>query len=88
MRAERVEAGVLQRSAGPHWLPTKGGVRRGDGGHRGRSLGLEVARVGLDLGCPDGSKQAGHGGETAGTREVWLWGRKRGKTLSGGVDSF
>lgn len=84
MRAERVEAGVLQRSAGPHRLPNEGGVGRGDGGHRSRSLGLEVTLVGLALGCPDGAEQAGHGGETAGTGEVRLRGRKRGKTLSEG----
>lgn len=75
MRAEGVEAGVLDRSAGRLWLPAEGRVRRGDGGHgghRGRSLRLEVALVGLALRRPDGSEQTGHGREAAGAREVWL----------------
>lgn len=73
--AERVEVGVLDRSAGALWLPGEGRARRGDGGHgghRGRPLRLEVALVGLALRRPDGAEQAGHGGEAAGSREVWL----------------
>lgn len=66
---EWVEAGVLE-PVGPLRLPVEGRVRRGDGGHGehgGRSLRWEVA-----LGRPDGAEQAGHGGQAASTREVWL----------------
>lgn len=77
MRAERVEAGVLDWCTPPLWLPAEGRMRRGDGGHGGGSLRLEVAVVGLALGRPDGSKQTGHGREAAGPREVWLWRTER-----------
>jgi len=80
VRAEGVEARVLDGGAVALGLPGEGGVRRGDRGHRGRPLGVEVALVGLALRRPDGPEQAGHGGEAAGTREVWLEGeRERGE---------
>lgn len=80
VRAERVEAWVLDWCTPPLLLSTVGGMRRGDGGHGGGSLRVEVALVGHALGRPDGSKQAGHGREAAGPREVWLW-RKETKTI-------
>lgn len=80
VRAERVEAWVLDRRTPPLLLSAVGGMRRGDGGHGGGSLRVEVALVGHALGRPDGSKQAGHGREAAGPREVWLW-RKETKTI-------
>lgn len=61
MWAERVEAGVLDRRTPSLWLPDEGGMRRGDGGHGGGPLRLEVVLVGITLGRPDGSKQTGHG---------------------------
>lgn len=76
VRAERVEAGVLDGGAPPLRLPSEGGVRGcdgGDGGDRGGSFRLEVVSlVGLALRRPDGSEQAGHGREAAGPRKVWL----------------
>lgn len=73
MWAEQVKAGVLDWCTPAFWLPAEGRMRQGDGGHRGRSLRLEVIVVGLALGCPDGSKQTGHGREASCPGEVWLW---------------
>lgn len=70
--AERVEAGVLEGPAGGLRLPVEGGAGRGDGGHGGRALRLEVALVRVALGGPDGPEQAGHGRQAAGPREVRL----------------
>lgn len=76
VRAERVEAGVLDAPTGHLRLAAEGRVRRRrygrDGRHRGWSFMLEVALVGRALRRPDGSEQTGHGWEAAGTREVWL----------------
>lgn len=73
MRAEWVEARVLDGCVPPLWLPAEGGVRLADGGNGGGSLGLVMAVVGLALWSPDGSKETGHRREAAGPREVWLW---------------
>lgn len=77
MRAEQVEAGVLDWCTPSFWLPAEGRMRQGDGRHGGRSLRLEMIMVGLALGCPDGSKQTGHGREASCPREVWLWRAER-----------
>lgn len=71
--AERVEAGVLDGRVPPLRLAAEGGVRLTDGGDGGGPLGLVLGVVGLALWGPDGSEQAGHGGEAAGPREVRLW---------------
>lgn len=76
MGPKRVEVGVLDGPVGPLRLPVEWSVRwghgcdrcdGGHGGHGGRSLRREVA-----LGRPDGAEEAGHGGQAASTREVWL----------------
>lgn len=72
MGTKRVEAGELVGGASGLQLPAEGRARRGDGGHGGRPLRLKVALVGVALRGPDGAKQAGHGREAAGAREVRL----------------
>ena len=83
MRAEGVEAGVLQEPTGAAGLPAEGGhVDRGHRrhrGHGGRAVRLELALVGVALRGPDGAEQAGHGRQAAGTVEVWLGGGERRK---------
>lgn len=61
MRAEWVEAGVLDGRVPPLWLPAEGGVRLTDGRDGGGPLRLVLGVVGLALWGPDGSEQTGHG---------------------------
>lgn len=77
VRAEGVEAGVVDGRVPPLRLPAEGGVRLTDGRDGGGAFGLVLAVVGLALWGPDGSKQTGHGGEAAGPREERLWRMQR-----------